>query len=438
MNSENLGAWCGPQRVGSLSRRNDGAWRFVYDVSWIDAPGSYDLSPMLPRDALVLDDAYTELAVRHFFENLLPDGQRRLAAARECRTAPDDAFALLRHLGQEPAGGVSLRPDDAPLEAAGVRMLAPSDLAARIRAFPQSTLMNASPKRVLLAGERPKLGVLVDHARVLEPVGSQLSTHVLKPDWGDERRIALATNEMLVMRMAARAGVPTAPVDRVYLPQPALVVTRFDRVLRPPVRGTHVVDGCQMLNEDVGSHRSETTLDALREAAELCRDREVTTALLFRWIVFNIATGNQGSHLKNLSFRVGDEAPQASLAPFYDLVSTVVYALRDAGNDLTRMRLGVELPGAATFGEVTREILLHAGVELGLTRRIAERELNRLSIQLPAACSRQMDALREEHASTPSHDVARLAGEQWLAHMLEHEVIGPMLQRIGKPQARAG
>ncbi len=44
---------------------------------------------------------------------------------------------------------------------------------------------------------------------------------------------------------------------------------------------------------------------------------------MFRWTVFNVVVGNADAHLKNLSFFV--DARGYRLAPFYDIVSTVVY-----------------------------------------------------------------------------------------------------------------
>ncbi|MBW2432731.1 MAG: HipA domain-containing protein, partial [Deltaproteobacteria bacterium] len=45
---------------------------------------------------------------------------------------------------------------------------------------------------------------------------------------------------------------------------------------------------------------------------------------LYRWIVFNFLLGNADAHAKNLSFVI-EEGRKIRLAPFYDLLSTLIY-----------------------------------------------------------------------------------------------------------------
>jgi serine/threonine-protein kinase HipA len=44
---------------------------------------------------------------------------------------------------------------------------------------------------------------------------------------------------------------------------------------------------------------------------------------ILRWVAFNLLIGNSDSHMKNISFFVTDEGMR--LAPFYDLLSVVIY-----------------------------------------------------------------------------------------------------------------
>lgn len=64
---------------------------------------------------------------------------------------------------------------------------------------------------------------------LFDPEGSTPSTHILKPDHPDRARAHSVINEWFVMTLAKRVGLAVPEVTRLYVPEPAYLVARFDR-----------------------------------------------------------------------------------------------------------------------------------------------------------------------------------------------------------------
>src|SRR3546814_626499 len=120
-----------------------------------------------------------------------------------------------------------------------------------IRALPQHSLAAGAQKCMSLAGAQHKLVVILRDGQLLQPVGSEPSTHILKPDHPDPDYPHSAVNEWFVMRLARRMGLTVPDVSRRYVPEPLYLIERFDRSLGPAgVQRLHAIDACQLLNLD--------------------------------------------------------------------------------------------------------------------------------------------------------------------------------------------
>jgi len=428
-----LGVFLDGRPVGTLSEGDD-LWRFEYHADWIAARDGFDLSPALPRAQPMHEDGGSHRPVQWYFDNLLPEEQLREALSREAGLAGDDAFALLEVLGAESAGSLVLLPPGRPEQpAGGLRALPDEALCARIRALPRVTLASGAPKRMSAAGAQHKLLVVVRDGLLYEPVGSEASTHLLKPNHPGDDYPASVINEYLAMSLAQRVGLRVPAVQRRYTPEPVYVVERFDREVDAAgrTRRRHVIDACQLLDKSRLFKYSSATLDTLAAIVERCRNRAGTRLRLYAWLVFNLLIGNHDNHLKNLSFRV--DAEGIELAPAYDLLSTAVYdtrAFAHARAAWPAVAMAIALPRAATFGEVTREAILQAGLALGLPRRVGERELDRLALALPAALDALIRAIEAENAAAPDSVRPYLAGEMRLLRSVQSIVVPQMLARV--------
>jgi serine/threonine-protein kinase HipA len=419
--------------VGTLAEGND-LWTFEYDPEWAGLPDSFDLSPALPRAQRFHQDGGSERPVQWYFDNLLPEEQIREAISQEAHIHGDDAFALLEYLGAESAGSLVLLPPGQSLnEPTGLRPLSDDELAQRIRNLPRATLGSAAPKRMSLAGAQNKLLVVYRDGALFEPVGSEPSTHILKPNHLSDDYPASAINAYFVMSLARDLGLSAPPVLRRYTPEPIYIVERFDRLIDNTGRTQrrHIIDACQLLNKSRSFKYQSATLQTLAEIVEYCRNRVVTRLALYRWLVFNLLLANTDNHLKNLSFLVS--AQGIELAPAYDLLSTGAYHTRAFANERANwpaVDLAIELPGARTLAAVTRESILSAGEVLGLPRRLGERELDRLIRDLPPALSAVEQRIEREKADYPQPVQVFLGGETRLVSTIKHIIVKDMLERI--------
>ena len=426
-------AYLNGRAVGTLAEGND-LWTFEYDPGWAGLPESFDLSPALPRSQLRHEDGGSERPVQWYFDNLLPEEQMREAISKEARIHGDDAFALLEYLGAESAGSlVLLAPGRDINEPGGLRPLSDDELAQRIRNLPRATLSSGAPKRMSVAGTQNKLPVVYRDDALFEPVSGEPSTHILKPNHLSDDYPASVINEYFVMSLARDLGLSAPPVLRRYTPEPVYIAERFDRLLDNTGRTQrrHIIDACQLLNKSRSFKYQSATLETLAEIIGYCRNRVVTRLALYRWLVFNLLLANTDNHLKNLSFLVS--AQGIELAPAYDLLSTGAYHTRAFANERANwpaVDLAIELPGARTLAAVTRESILSAGEVLGLPTRLGERELDRLTRDLPTALSALERRIERENADYPRPVQVFLGGETRLVSTLKHIIVRDMLERL--------
>lgn len=427
------------QKVGCL-HEGDSLWRFEYDPQWVGAPGSFDLSPALPRATLCHVDGGSQRPVQWYFDNLLPEEGLRQTLSKEAGLLGDDAFALLQYLGAESAGSLTLLSAGQVLpQERGMRALSDAALSQRIRNLPQETLSHTAPKRMSLAGAQHKLLVIYRNQALFEPVGGEPSTHILKPNHPDTDYASSVINEYFTMRLAKEVGLQVPVVFRRYTPEPVYLIERFDRLVPANEGATqrlHIIDACQLMNKDRQFKYHAATLETLGDIVLACRNRAVTRQRLYRWLAFNTLIGNHDNHLKNLSFLVSAEGIE--LAPHYDLLCTAVYDTRTFANERAiwpAVPLTMALPGATSFAQVTRGALVRAGEVLGLARATAERELDRMLKGLPAAVSKVMGTIETQNLQLPEPARVFLAGEMRLLRAVQHIIVPDMVARCQNHRA---
>jgi serine/threonine-protein kinase HipA len=421
------------QRVGQLFEGSD-LWSFTYDEAW-SIRGGFDLAPGLPRSKAIHEDGGSNRPVQWYFDNLLPEEKLRETVSKEAGIRGDDAFALLAYLGAESAGSlVLLPPGEAAPQASGQQPLSQADLSRRIRNLPRESLSKGAPKRMSVAGAQNKLLVIYDSGALFEPVGIQPSTHILKPNHSSDNYPSSVINEYLMMRLAGKLGLQVPRVWRHYVPEAVYIVERFDRYSDPhgSTQRKHIIDACQLLNKSRTFKNSAANLDTLQQCIGLCRNKASARLVLFRWLMFNVLIGNDDNHLKNISFSVSAEG--IDICPHYDLLSTSVYhtiALVDQRAIWPHVPMMIALPSAETFGQVSRMALLEAAQLLGLSQRIGQREIERMSTEMPKAMAELVREIEHENALLEDPVKPQLAGELRLIRGIQHVVVSEMLARIG-------
>ena len=264
-------------------------------------------------------------AVLAFFENLLPEGDQRRSLAQLHQVST--VFGLLSKAVWDSAGEIVLRPtgmeDKAPF-------YSPKSWADIARFMDGSGPPNESSTAAISGAQYKLLLSLDDQGNPLLPVGSTPTTHILKPDI---RRVgqkiwASAINETIVMRMAAKCGLPVATVDYVASVKSCLV-RRYDRVMKDGKIGRiGQSDLCQQLKiPSTVKYETDGGPDfasCYAHVKAVSNSPIVDCENLIRWIFFNLYTGNNDSHAKNISML--QDGRGLRLAPFYDLMCTSSYA----------------------------------------------------------------------------------------------------------------
>lgn len=340
-----LAIWAGSRRVGTLAHDATGnLFDFRYAGEWLERRDAFPLSPQLPMTGGQLQDlapAQRSAIVRAFFQNLLPEGQALEVAAQINGLSRGNLAGLLIALGGETTGALRVTVADAPPQTAAdppLRPLSFAELSERIRQRPQMPFAVWDGKvRLSIAGLQDKIAVFEGEAgQFFLANGSALSsTVILKPAPPDARFADLPAVEHVCMQLAAAVGIPTAQTRLLHVPEPVLLVQRFDRRRAGDrVERLHIVDACQALglapelkyerpygDQDAVKHlRDGASLARLFGLAELSPSPLVTRTHLLDRVIFNVLIGNSDAHGKNWSFFVGPQAGLLTLAPAYDLV----------------------------------------------------------------------------------------------------------------------
>ena len=438
----------GDREVGWLVDARD-IWLFLYDPSWVSSPEAFDLAPALSRENRAFLDGATQRPVQWFFDNLLPEEDLRTVLARDAGLEAPDAFGLLRYYGGESAGALVLRPLGTLPPEAGLRALSREDLHLRIARRLHEPLTHRAPKRMSLAGAQHKMVLVVEGDSLHEPLPGTPSTHILKPNHLSDHYPSSVANEYFVMRLARAMGLTVPNVRRIYTPEPAYVVERFDRSValtpaggaQPEVERFHIIDACQLLGMSRAFKYSRAGLETLGQALTHVRSRAKARRQPFEWLVFNLLVGNADNHLKNLSFLVSSQGVE--LAPAYDLLSTAVYETRVyAGEEAAwpNSNLAFPLPGASKFSEVTGEGLVKAGRTLGIAPATAQRVLATQLQRIEPLAQQLLETVEAEYQEeTARHpfaaaaaDASSRAGELQLLRAIRYSVIRDMRNQLAR------
>lgn len=323
---------------------------------------------------------------------------RELIASRD-RIDPRDTWALLVRHGQDTAGALSLRPDEAAATQVDQEFLVPLSREALQVKIEESRTRNLplmaswDDIRMSLAGAQEKLGLHIDaHGAMFLPEGTAASTHIVKPENASADFPFCPANEFFCMRLADELKVPVPAVDLKHLPEPLYVIERFDRELTDTkreqvagnaIRRLHQIDLCQALGVSPSKkYESEGGL-GLHHLFEVLRgvfvDRPVVAAnAVVQWIAFNYLVGNLDAHAKNIAFLMRGQ--KAAVAPFYDMLCVEAY--------LPRATMSMAIAGENKPGWVEGIHWDAMAFEAGVAPRLVRGVLSRLNADVPEAISK--------------------------------------------------
>ncbi len=269
---------------------------------------------------------------------------------------------------------------------------------------------------------------------MFEPRGSEPSTHILKPDHPDLDYPHSVINEWFVMMLAGRMGLGAPAVQRRYVPEPVYLIERFDRYVEGEMhRRRHAIDACQLLGLDRSFKYTQGSMESLARIADACRNRAQARVRLYNWLVFNVLTGNNDAHLKNLSFLVDGDGVQ--LAPHYDLLCAACYdaPLFDKQGWPNRTELAWPVLGVRHFADVSHNLLLQAGEALGIrpsaVKRLLEVQRNRI-VDEASRLLTEVEVENEKLIQQRRELAETLAGEIRCLRGILHVIIREMAQKL--------
>lgn len=371
-----LSVWWDGKLVGALRLDEHGDMSFAYHPAWLADARAAPLSASLPKQA----ERFNRRACRPFFAGLLPEEGQREAAARALGLSKGNDFALLRALGGDVAGALTLWPEgETPpvyAEETSPEPLDDNALVALLNELPtRPMLAGKDGLRLSLAGAQSKIPVVLVDGRIALPAPGQPTTHILKPPI--ERFPGTTENEAFAMALAAEVGLSVAPAEaRVVADRRFLLVTRFDRALNADGRTVrlHQEDFCQALGipsehkyAAEGGPTFKASFDLLRRVATR---PAVEVLKLFDAAIFNLIIGNADAHGKNYSLLYGPNG--ATLAPLYDLLSTVAYP------ELSP-KLSMKFAKCATLEEVDESTWPKFAADVGLAAPFVRKRVKELA-----------------------------------------------------------
>jgi serine/threonine-protein kinase HipA len=235
-------------------------------------------------------------------------------------------------LGGEVAGALTLLPegeipqppsDNAPETLSDERLI---ELLDRLPVRPM--LAGEGGLRLSLAGAQSKLPVLLIDGKIALPAPGQPTSHILKPPIA--RFEGTTENEFFCMILARSIGLDVAPVEmRTITGRSFLLIERYDRLSNASGKliRLHQEDFAQALGipsqRKYASEGGPTFKDsfALLRRATSRPARDILK--LLDAAILNLIIGNADAHAKNFSLLHKDGG--ITLAPLYDLLSTIAY-----------------------------------------------------------------------------------------------------------------
>jgi serine/threonine-protein kinase HipA len=397
-----LHIWIGQQHAAILGVA-DQTFTLDYTADWQQSTQAYAFSPHLP-----LGQSAQGATVKNFFSNLLPEGKPLEALSHAHQVSQYDVFGILRKVGRDCAGALVITDEDTPPPTANVfneddyESVTHEDLQQRItesRAQDVPLMFWRGKRRMSLPGVQNKLGVYMDASGGLWlPKDGAPTSHILKV--GNDRHPNMVANEYFCMQLAKAIGLTVPDVQYLELPEPVLLVQRYDRQWTADggLIRIHQIDGCQALNLPPEQKYEEphyatappgATFAQLTQLSRLCNVPASAQVRMLQWLLFNTLIGNSDAHAKNLSFLV--DAKGMRVAPLYDLVCGSVYGYNDMAQSV-----GGETNFAVIGKDEWTQLTKDCGVPFALLQRLG----SQLTQRVQSAVDEQQDQIVEKATQT--------------------------------------
>lgn len=388
--------------VGRLHSDN-ATLSFNYDLKYLDNQNASKLSASFPLGDTVFDHQATSA----FFSGLLPEGGVRTQLAKYLSISEKNTFALLKKIGGECAGAVSVYPqgsspkaDDEPTYLV-LEDNEADDILTSLDTRP--LLAGEEDVRISGAGAQDKLMIAFVDGKIAVPTGNTPSTHIIKPPIKNLEETV--HNEFFCMKLADAVGLRVPKVEILWLEEkPYYLVERYDRKRDESgtIKRLHQEDFCQAMRispeikyENEGGLSLEQCFALLDERIGSGSMSGSNMLSLFHGVVFNFLIGNGDAHGKNFSI-LYEEGAAESLSPFYDLMCTVIYS------NAYKAKMAMKLGGKYKFKDVTARHWEKLGDALGFRTDFVRRQVLIMNDRIVEAATRLSGELNEKPETASS------------------------------------
>ena len=370
------------RKVGCISGNTPDGASFSYAEDYLsgkDLEGAkpYPISIHLP----LREEPFSPEITKVFFEGLLPEGFTRRSVAQWMRVDENDYLSILEGLGNECLGAIRISKQGADAPVASYQKLRKNKIRALAAEGAASTALYVTESRLSLTGASGKVGLYYDEGKDAwyQPTGNAPSTHIVKQSHVRLGEIVL--NEQLTLKTAEKLGIDVSPSFIINLgdgndEDVLLAIKRYDR----DMNGVRDVDGLicplrrhqedmaqalgispQLKYEGAGeNYLAKVAQIILRHSSNPIVDiRKLWDITVYNWLI-----GNTDNHIKNLSLLYSPNLGAASLAPAYDLVSTIIYP--SVSRDMA-MSIG----GVFKIDDIGMEEWAKSAAEIGMGRGLA-------------------------------------------------------------------
>ncbi len=376
---------------------------FSYDPAYLEKTGSVPISQSLPLKA----QAFSPSETRCFFEGLLPEGFTRRSVAGKLHVSEDNYIGLLTGLGRECLGAICILDEGETPERAGYVRVSKKEIRDLAKEGHSESVHLVTRAHLSLTGASGKVGLYYDpeHGTWYLPQGMAPSTHIVKQS--HVRLDHIVTNEQLCMQTAARLGiaVPESFIINTGAGEDEDVLfatKRYDRKmagavcetngLRIPLR-LHQEDFAQAMGipgDEKYEKKGTSFLHDMFEMLRICVvDPIADQQRLWKMLLFDYLIGNTDNHIKNYSLLYSEDLKKITLAPAYDMISTVIY--KESSPELA-IRIG----NCTEIGEVNEKALAEAAEEAGIRPEMALRSYHHMREKLPTMMRQTAEILKKE------------------------------------------
>jgi serine/threonine-protein kinase HipA len=383
--------------VGTIAATAGERFTFEYSPEWLGRADAWPISQTLPLRGGT--DAHEH--VQRFFANLLPEGRVRSLVTRRLGISESNDFELLKAIGGECAGALSIIPPELGWEprTGDYVPLSADELERHIRSgFVYPAYAHEGAMRLSLAGAQDKLPVFCEGDRLFLPRGDAASTHIVKFPNRDFKY--LPENEALIASIASHLGLRVVDTDLLTVGKTRVCrVKRYDRTRNAAgvlVR-IHQEDFCQALG--FPSHRKyeseggPTFADCFGLVGNLVENPLADAEVLIRWHIFNLLAGNADGHAKNLAL-VYNRKGSVAIAPFYDLVCTALYPRLDA-------KMAFSVGGCVDPGQMETACWKKLAQECGIGYSFVKDTVAAMATAIPEAAESVFRSFTKRYGDSP-------------------------------------